>query len=130
MYSTSLTPKLLALLATALAVAAAPSPSKVLAPPSEVERSPAAITSFCGQWDTATTSDFILYNDLWGESSATSGSQCTTLESSNGNTIVWQTAWTWEGGSSGVKSYANAVLNSGAVQLGSISSIPVTWKWR
>jgi hypothetical protein len=130
MYSARSTAKILALLASALAVAAAPSPSKVIAPPSEVERSPAAVTSFCGQWDTATTSDFILYNDLWGESSATSGSQCTTLESDSGNTIAWETAWTWEGGSSDVKSYANAVLNSGAVQLSSISSIPVTWKWR
>jgi xyloglucan-specific endo-beta-1,4-glucanase len=36
-----------------------------------------AITGFCGQNDLVYAADFILYNNLWGESTATSGSQCT-----------------------------------------------------
>ncbi|ETK77161.1 hypothetical protein L915_16595 [Phytophthora nicotianae] len=81
---------------------------------------------FCDQWGTATTDNYILYNNLWGESYATSGSQCTGLDSSSGSTISWHTNWTWAGASSNVKSYANAALQFDAVQLSSISSIPTT----
>ncbi|OWZ20016.1 Endoglucanase [Phytophthora megakarya] len=81
---------------------------------------------FCDQWGTATTDDYIIYNNLWGESYATSGSQCTGLDSSSGSTVAWHTNWTWAGASSNVKSYANAALQFDAVQLSSISSIPTT----
>lgn len=90
----------------------------------------AAITSFCGQNNLAHAADFILYNNLWGEDDATSGSQCTYLDYDSGNTISWHTSWTWEGGSSDVKSYANAVLDIGATKLSSISSLQSTWNWR
>ncbi|PYH36630.1 putative endoglucanase [Aspergillus vadensis CBS 113365] len=86
-------------------------------------------SDFCGQWDTATAGDFILYNDLWGEDNASSGSQCTGVDSSSGSEIAWHTSWSWEGGSSDVKSYANAALQFTGTQLSSISSIPSTWKW-
>lgn len=36
-------------------------------------------TEICGQWYTVETSTYIVYQDLWGESYATSGSQCTTV---------------------------------------------------
>ncbi|KAF4323996.1 hypothetical protein BBO99_00002538 [Phytophthora kernoviae] len=84
---------------------------------------------FCDQWGTATTDNYIIYNNLWGESYATSGSQCTGLDSSSGSTVAWHTNWTWEGASSSVKSYANAALQFDAVQLSSVSSIPTTIKY-
>ncbi|POM80511.1 Endoglucanase, partial [Phytophthora palmivora] len=84
---------------------------------------------FCDQWGTATTDDYIIYNNLWGESYATSGSQCTGLDSSSGSTVAWHTNWTWAGASSNVKSYANAALQFDAVQLSSISSIPTTLEY-
>ncbi|KAG3112450.1 hypothetical protein PI124_g8325 [Phytophthora idaei] len=84
---------------------------------------------FCDQWGTATTDDYIVYNNLWGESYATSGSQCTGLNSSSGSTIAWHTNWTWAGASSNVKSYANAALQFDAVPLSSISSIPTTMEY-
>ncbi|GMF14102.1 unnamed protein product [Phytophthora lilii] len=43
---------------------------------------------FCDQWGTATTDDYIIYSNLWGESYATSGSQCTGLDSSSGSTVA------------------------------------------
>ncbi|RAH45726.1 putative endoglucanase [Aspergillus aculeatinus CBS 121060] len=85
-------------------------------------------SDFCGQWDTATAGDFTLYNDLWGESAGT-GSQCTGVDSYSGDTIAWHTSWSWSGGSSSVKSYANAALTFTPTQLNCISSIPTTWKW-
>ena len=85
---------------------------------------------FCGQWDQATDGNYIVYNDLWGESSATSGSQCTEIVSLSGNTLTWSTSWSWEGISYDVKSFANAEYVITPKQLSAISSIPTTWKWR
>ncbi len=85
----------------------------------------------CGQWDSITTGTYTIYQDLWGKSSATSGSQCTTVNSDNGGTLSWSTSWSWAGCSYCVKSYANAVLNGGGgKQLSAIQSIPTTWHWR
>ncbi|KAE8901472.1 hypothetical protein PF005_g9566 [Phytophthora fragariae] len=84
---------------------------------------------FCDQWGTTTTDNYIIYNNLWGESYATSGSQCTGLDSSSGSSVAWHTNWTWTGASSNVKSYANADLQFDAVQLSSVSSIPTTMEY-
>ncbi|KAL5339075.1 concanavalin A-like lectin/glucanase domain-containing protein [Aspergillus crustosus] len=84
---------------------------------------------FCGQWDTVTSGDLILYNNLWGQDNADSGSQCTGLDSGSGNTIAWHTSWSWSGGQYNVKSFANAAYQFTATQLTSLSSIPTTWDW-
>ncbi|KAL4928568.1 putative endoglucanase [Aspergillus undulatus] len=84
---------------------------------------------FCGQYDTITEGDFILYNNLWGQDNADSGSQCTGLDSISGNTISWHTSWSWSGGEYNVKSFANAAYQFTATQLSSVSSIPTTWEW-
>ncbi|KAF7861806.1 hypothetical protein EAF04_007689 [Stromatinia cepivora] len=89
-------------------------------------------TKICGQWDTVPTGAYTVYQNLWGMAQASSGSQCTTVDSLSGNTIAWSTSWSWAGGSSSVKSYANVALQSVAtagVQVSSISSIPAVWKW-
>ncbi|KAJ5690666.1 concanavalin A-like lectin/glucanase [Penicillium macrosclerotiorum] len=75
------------------------------------------------------TTSFILYNNLWGEDYASTGSQCTYLNYEGQDSISWQTAWTWEGGDAYVKSYANAVLDIDATQLSAISSLKSTWGW-
>ncbi|KAL3472884.1 concanavalin A-like lectin/glucanase domain-containing protein [Aspergillus californicus] len=85
---------------------------------------------FCGQWDTVTQGDFILYNNLWGQDNADSGSQCTGLDSGSGSTISWHTSWSWSGGEYNVKSFANAAYQFTATQLRSLSSIPTTWEWQ
>ncbi|EIW75755.1 hypothetical protein CONPUDRAFT_159157 [Coniophora puteana RWD-64-598 SS2] len=83
----------------------------------------------CGQYDTVTAGNYELLTDLWGESDATSGSQCSQITSQSGSDIAWTTTWTWTGGSS-VKSFSNIQLNEGInVQLSTISSMPTTWDW-
>lgn len=72
-----------------------------------------------------------MYNDLWGESSATSGSQCSEIEGLSGTTVTWETSWTWEGGSSDVKSYAQIAdaAPSDYVELADIESYTTSWSW-
>lgn len=79
------------------------------------------------EWD---ESPYTIYQNNWGASAATSGSQCTTLTSVSNSDVVWSTSWSWTGGSSSVKSYSNVGLMSVNKQLSAISSIPSTWKWR
>nr|QDF60592.1 xyloglucanase [Binary vector pBI-Xeg] len=84
---------------------------------------------FCDQWGSTTTGSYIVYNDLWGQSSDTSGTQCTGVDSLSGSTIAWHTSYSWSGASSQVKSFANVALQFTAKTLSSISSIKSTWKW-
>ncbi|KAI0192197.1 glycoside hydrolase family 12 protein [Xylaria flabelliformis] len=85
-------------------------------------------TTFCGQWDSVQTGSYIVYNNLWGQSSG-SGSQCTTVNGLSGNSVAWSTSWSWSGGQYNVKSYANAVVQTSAKQVSAISTIPTTWKY-
>jgi xyloglucan-specific endo-beta-1,4-glucanase len=88
-------------------------------------------TTICGQWDTVVTGTYTLYQDLWGESAATSGSQCSTFTSLSGNTMVWSTAYTWAGGPYSVKSYANVVVTqSTGYELSAINTIETVYDWR
>lgn len=82
----------------------------------------------CGQYDSVATGSYTVYNDLWGESGASSGSQCFEVTKLSGSTISWDTTWSWTGGS-GVKSYANVVVNSAAKQLSAIKTINSVWDW-
>lgn len=79
------------------------------------------------EWD---ESPYTIYQNNWGASDATSGSQCTTVTSVSNNVAEWSTSWTWAGGSSSVKSYSNVGLMSVGKQLSAVSSIPSTWDWR
>jgi xyloglucan-specific endo-beta-1,4-glucanase len=84
--------------------------------------------SSCGQWDSATAGSYVIYNNLWGESSATSGSQCLSLDSTS--PVAWTSTWSWSGGQYSVKSYANAVYNGySPLKLSAIGSIPTAWSW-
>ncbi|ORY55263.1 cell 12a endoglucanase [Pseudomassariella vexata] len=106
--------------AAVLAGAALASPTRTLE---------ARSTQICGQWDSVATGTYTVYQDLWGESYADSGSQCTTVESLSGNTLAWSTSWTWSGGSTSVKSFANTVTTVSQKAISSISSMPSKWSW-
>jgi xyloglucan-specific endo-beta-1,4-glucanase len=91
----------------------------------------AADSTECGQWDLITTGSFTLYQDLWNEY-AGSGSQCTAVDSlsNDGNTLSWHTQWSWDGGPTTPKSYANAVGNLTSKPLSQLSSISTNWCYR
>lgn len=111
----------LVLAATSALAAPATSPASPLARRADNE----SCDSFY-QW---TESPYIIYHNNWGASAATSGSQCTTVTSVSNSDAVWSTSWSWEGGSSSVKSYSNVALTEVNKQLSAVTSIPSTWKW-
>jgi len=101
-----------------------------LALPVEESTDIAKRADVCGQWDSQTSGSYIMYNDQWGLSAATSGSQCSGIDSLSGNTIKWHTSWTWAGGPSQVKSYAQIYRTPAAnKQVSGYSTIPTTWNW-
>jgi len=81
------------------------------------------------QYACATAGEYTLCQNLWGESAGV-GSQNSTLIHTQGNSISWETKWTWANNPNNVKSYAN-VLSSQAkgVQLSNISLAPTSWSW-
>jgi xyloglucan-specific endo-beta-1,4-glucanase len=93
---------------------------------------PATLTrraDMCGDWDNVVTGDYTLYNNLWGKGAATSGSQCTTLDSKSGSVIKWHSSWSWAGGKNSIKSFPNVVVKTNAVQISKIKAIPSAWSW-
>lgn len=86
-------------------------------------------TEMCDSWGSVTAGQYTIYQNNWGASAATSGSQCTTYSSISGTTVAWSTSWTWAGGSSSVKSYSNVALENVNKKLSAVSSIPSTWKY-
>ncbi|KAI9730064.1 MAG: hypothetical protein M1834_006056 [Cirrosporium novae-zelandiae] len=107
---------LIALSAAALATA---TPTQTLEKRAEI----------CGQWDSVATGSYTLYQDLWGEDNASSGSQCSEVDSCCTDGIAWHTSWTWAGGSSDVKSFANVVTTITAKKVSAVSSIESEWDW-
>lgn len=85
--------------------------------------------TFCGQWDSEVAGPYTVYNNLWGMDNADSGEQCTTNNGVTDGSLSWSTAWTWVGGPSSVKSYANVVVESDKKALSEVSSIPAEWSW-
>ncbi|KAK3703326.1 hypothetical protein LTR37_014538 [Vermiconidia calcicola] len=83
----------------------------------------------CGQWDTVETGSYTVYNNLWGQSSATSGSQCFGVDGLSGDTLSWHTSWSWEGGEGQVKSYPNVVVSLDSKPLSEITSMQSSWSW-
>jgi len=82
-----------------------------------------------GQYDCTPAGAFTLCQNLWGKASGV-GSQNSTLISASGNSVSWQTNWSWANNPNNVKSYANVVHNTAkGVQLGNVKSAPTNWTW-
>ena len=101
-----------------------------MASPTPVQPLEKRATTWCGSYGSLETGAYTIYHNNWGAAEATSGSQCTTFTSLVSNSVAWSTSWTWAGGSSSVKSYSNAALESVNKAISSISSIPSAWTWR
>ncbi|KAJ4300572.1 hypothetical protein N0V88_003251 [Collariella sp. IMI 366227] len=64
------------------------------------------VATLCDQFGYWSGNGYDVNNNNWGKNEATSGSQCTYVDSSSSGGVGWHTEWTWEGGSGKVKSYA------------------------
>lgn len=106
-------------LCSSLAVLAAPAPHRTIE-----ERA----TQQCGQYASQSSAPYTLNTNGWGWSSGT-GSQCSEINSVSGNTIAWDTTWSWSGTPTQVKSYTNVQSGFTQKQLSAYTSIPTTWNW-
>jgi xyloglucan-specific endo-beta-1,4-glucanase len=85
--------------------------------------------NMCGQYQSYTKEMYTVQNNLWGEGAATSGSQCSALNSASTSGVSWSTTWQWAGGENNVKSYSYSGLSFTKRLVSSISSIPTSARW-
>lgn len=50
-------------------------------------------SSNCAQYATVETGSYTVYNNLWGQDNADSGSQCFTISSLADNVLAWSTTY-------------------------------------
>ncbi|XP_014554975.1 glycoside hydrolase family 12 protein [Bipolaris victoriae FI3] len=61
--------------------------------------------TLCKDFEYYSSNGYELNNNIWGRSSATSGSQCTYVNSVSQTGAKWTSNWQWQGGRDNVKSY-------------------------
>ena len=47
----------------------------------------------CAQYGSVATGTYTVYNNLWGETAATSGSECFGVDGLSGTTVKWHTTY-------------------------------------
>jgi len=86
----------------------------------------AASQTITGAFDCLTSGQFTLCQNLWGAI----GGQNSTLISTSGDSISWETEWTWANNQNNVKSYANVESSvAKGIQLSNLASAPTSWSW-
>ncbi|KAL2018122.1 hypothetical protein VTK56DRAFT_1252 [Thermocarpiscus australiensis] len=90
------------------------------------------VASLCGQYDSWSGNGWEVNNNNWAVSSATSGSQCTYVDSDSSNSDSWHTTWTWEGAPNDIKSYAysgNEVAKGQTISSINTMSTSASWQY-
>ena len=87
------------------------------------------VATLCEQYGYHAAEGYELLNNLWGQDSATSGSQCTYYFGPSGSGISWGSDWQWEGGENEVKSYVYVGREFERPLVSDISSLPTTVTW-
>ncbi|CAI6290008.1 unnamed protein product [Periconia digitata] len=86
--------------------------------------------TLCDQYAYYAANGYEFNNNNWGKGSASSGSQCTTVQSTSQSGVSWSTSWTWQGGQDNVKSYANAGKQfSKGLKISNIRSMTTSITW-
>lgn len=84
----------------------------------------------CGQYQYYAANGYEFNNNNWGKGSASSGSQCTTVDSTSSSGVRWSTTWNWQGGQDNVKSYANVGKQfARGLNMAKIKSMPTNIQW-
>ncbi|KAI3327584.1 glycoside hydrolase family 12 protein [Xylariaceae sp. AK1471] len=88
--------------------------------------------SLCDQYGYYAANGYYFNNNMWGKASG-SGSGCTYIDYTNGNSVGFHVQWQWSGGDNNVKAYpyAGRTLSSKKLvsQIGSIPS-SVSWNYQ
>lgn len=99
-----------------------------------VEQAVAAVqlqaATLCAQYAYYSSDGYEFNNNLWGKDSATSGSQCTSIESTSSSGVKWSSTWTWWGSENNVKSYVYAGKQfAKGLTISKINSMPTNIQW-
>ncbi|KAH8693329.1 mixed-linked glucanase [Phaeosphaeriaceae sp. PMI808] len=89
----------------------------------------AQVKTLCEQYGYYSSSGYELNNNNWGKGSASSGSQCTYVDSVSGSGAKWRTTWTWNGGENNVKSYAYSGRQITKKLVSKYSDLSTTAQW-
>lgn len=92
-------------------------------------RTTAAEPALCSQYAYKAVNGYEILNNLWGISTATSGSQCTYYDGPAGAGIAFSSTWTWAGDQNTVKSYIYANRQFTRKKVSEIKSLPTTVQW-
>lgn len=103
-------------------------PAAIVAHPVSEPELVSRATQQCGQYQSQSSGPYTLATNGWGWATG-KGSQCSEINSLTGNSLAWDTTWTWSGGPTSVKSYTNVQTYFQQKQLSAYTSIPTTWKW-
>jgi len=86
--------------------------------------------SLCSQYAYYAANGYEFNNNNWGKGAASSGNQCTTVQSTSGSGVSWSTSWTWQGGQDNVKSYANVGKQfARGIKVAAVKSMPTNIQW-
>jgi len=82
-----------------------------------------------GPTDCQPAGSYTLCQNLWGADQGV-GSQNSTLDSTSGDSISWETSYTWANNDNSVKSYANVESTTvKGIQLSALQTAPTSWSW-
>ncbi|EMC98704.1 glycoside hydrolase family 12 protein [Baudoinia panamericana UAMH 10762] len=87
-------------------------------------------STLCSQYASATSGPYSVNNNAWGSSYASSGSQCTYVDSLSSSGAAWHSTWTWAGANTQVKSYPNSGFTFTKKLVSQVNSIPTTATWK
>ncbi len=89
------------------------------------------VATLCDQYGVWSGNGYEVHNNNWGKASATSGSQCTYVDSASSGGVSWHTTWTWDGNQDLVKSYAYSGRQFARGHIiSSIKSMPTSVSWQ
>lgn len=91
---------------------------------------PRQIKTLCEQYGYWSGNGYEVLNNLWGKDSATSGSQCTYVDSASSSGVGIRSTWTWQGGQNNVKSYIYAGKQTArGRKISSFGSMQTSMQW-
>lgn len=85
--------------------------------------------TLCKQYEYFSANGYEFNNNLWGQGSASSGSQCTYVDGLSGSGVKWHTQWTWAGGDNNVKSYVYSGRQFTKKLVSQIYNMQTTAQW-
>lgn len=88
------------------------------------------LKTLCDQYGYWSGNGFEVNNNAWGKGAASSGSQCTYVDTSSSQHVSWRSQWQWQGGNNNVKAYpySGRQIQKGRT-IASINSMPTNVQW-